>query len=70
MSDSGFGLGINDMVNASVPSSVPKQAHKTSIVHCHKEVPSKHTSAITHKEEKITLVLVVTSAFGMWHAFH
>ena len=70
VSDSGFSLGKNDMVNTSPPE---KSSHKTSIVlkHPHKKfLPSpKHTSAITHEEEKVTLVLILTSAFGIWYAF-
>ena len=64
--DNGFSLGKNDTVNTLVLShktdTVPKHAHQTSIVNA-------HTSAITHEEEKIALVLVLTSAFGMWCAF-
>ena len=76
VSDGTFSLGKNNMVNTSAPeksshkaSIIPKHAHKTSIVHAHKEVPSKHTSAIMYEEEKIALVLILTSAFGMWYAF-
>ena len=65
MSNSGFGLGRNDMVNTSVPektnhraSIVLKHAHKTSIAHAHKEVPSKYTSAIMHEEEE-----------SLWYSF-
>ena len=68
VSDSLFSLGRNDMVNASVPEKmshniVLKHAHQTSIIpkHAHKEVPSKHISAITHEGAKITLALVLTS---------
>ena len=54
VSDSGFSLGRNDMVNTSAPE---KASHKTPIIpkYTHKEVlPSpKHTSAITHKEERL-----------------
>ena len=57
VSDSGFSLRRNDMVNTSVPE---KTSHKTPIVQkhalmpkaVHKEVLSEHTSAITHKDEK------------------
>ena len=64
VSDGTFSLGRNDMVNTSVPKKSSHRApimhvHKTSIVHTHKEVPSKHTSAITHEEEKVALVLVL-----------
>ena len=61
MSDSGFSLGRNDMVNTSAPE---KLSHKTPIVlkQAHKEVLSlpKYISAITYKEDKIALVLVLT----------
>ena len=70
VSDDGFSLGKNDMVNASAPT---KLSHKTPIVpkHGHKDVLPlpKHTSAIRHEQEKITLVLIPTSAFGIWYAF-
>ena len=58
VSDGMFSLGRNDMVNASAPE---KLSHKTSITPKHtptllgpKEV---HTSAITHEEERVVLVL-------------
>ena len=51
VSDSGFSLGKNDMVNISVPQ---KSSHKTSII-----------PAITHEEEKVALVLVLASGFGI-----
>ena len=74
VSDSGFSLGKNDMVNTSVPE---KSSHKTFIIPkhtpmqkvAHKEVPSKHISAIIHEEKKIALVLFLTSAFGISYAF-
>ena len=76
VSDSGFSLGRNDMVNNSVPE---KTSYKTTIVPkhtpmpkaAHKEVlPSpKHTTAITYQEEKITLALALTSAFRICYAF-
>ena len=78
VSNSGFSLGRNDMVSASAPEKtshkthiILKHAYKTSIIpkHAHKEVPSKHTSAIMNEDEKITLVLVLTGAFGIWYAF-
>ena len=65
--DGTLSLGKNFMVNTLEKSSHKRSivhAHKTSIVpkHAHKEVPSKRTSAITHEEEKIALILVLTSA--------
>ena len=51
VSDSGFSLGKNDMVNISVPQ---KSSHKTSII-----------PAITHEEEKVALVLFLASGFGI-----
>ena len=46
----------NDIVNTTVPEKtnpiLPKHAHKTSIVHAHKEVLSEHTSATMYEEEK------------------
>ena len=63
VSDSRFSLGKNNMVNTTVPEKttpiVLKHAHERFIVHA----PSKHTSTIMHEEEKIALVLVLTSAF-------
>ena len=58
VSDSEFSQGRNDIVNTSAPE---KTSHKTSILlkhipmpkAAHKEVLSKHTSSITHKEEKV-----------------
>ena len=69
VTDSGFSLGKNDMVNTSVPEM---SSHKTSIApkHAsmlkavHKEVQSKHTSAIMHEEERVALVFVLTSTFA------
>ena len=76
LSDSRFRLGKNSKVNTSESKKsshrvpiVPQNAHKTSIVHACKEVSSKHTSAITHEEEKISLVLVLTGALGIWQSF-
>ena len=72
VSDGLFSLGRNDTVNT--PEKLSNKttivhAHKTSIIHPHKKVPSKHgvTSAITHEDEKTTLVLVlvvVPSKYG------
>ena len=72
VSDSVFSLGRNDMVNASAPES-----HKTPIVmkHAHKEALPfpKHTSTskaeLMHEEERVTLVLVLTSAFRIGMLF-
>ena len=62
VSDSGFSLGKNDMVNTTVPektsSIASKHAYKASVVHA----PLKPTSAIAYEEGKIALVLVLTSA--------
>ena len=53
VSDSRFSLGKNNMVNATVPEKtspiVPKHANETVIIYA----PSKHTSAITHEEERV-----------------
>ena len=65
-SDSAFSLGRNDMVITSVPE---KTSYKTPIVPKHTPMP-KHTTAITHEEEKIPLVLALTSAFRIWYAFN
>ena len=78
VSDSGFTLTRNDMVNTSAPkkssnktSIILKKAKKICIVlkNTYKEVLSKHISAIMHEEEKIDLVLILTSAFGIWYTF-
>ena len=78
VSNSGFSLGRNNMVNASARENL---SHKTAIVlkhapmpkAAHKEVLSKHTSAskakLMHKEEGVTLILTLASAFGTWYAF-
>ena len=54
------------MVNTSVPE---KLSHRAPIIpkHANKEVlPSpKHTSAIMYEEERVALVLIHTSAFGI-----
>ena len=62
VSDSGPSLGRNNMVNASVPNKsshrtpiVRNHAHKTSIVHAHKEVPSKHTPQPSRMKRKRSL---------------
>ena len=76
VSDSGFSLGRNSMVNTSAPE---KMSHMTPIIPKHTPMPKaadkeflsmpKHTSAITHKGERITLVLALTSAFGLLYTF-
>ena len=69
ISDGMFSLGKSDKVNTTDMSSnntTVTYAHKTSILHS----PLKHTSGgITHEDEKITLILVLTSAFGIWYGF-
>ena len=69
VSDRGFSLGKNDMVNTTVPEKtspiILKHSLKTSIINA----LSKHTSAITHEEENIALVIVLTSAFVIWYPF-
>ena len=67
VSDSGFSLGRNDMVNTSAPE---KTGHKTRIVSKHTPMPNaahkevllspKHTTAITYQEEQNALVLALT----------
>ena len=64
------------MVNTSVPE---KTSHKTPIISKHMPMPKaahkevlplpKHTTAITHEEEKIALVLALINTFGIWYAF-
>ena len=76
VSDSGFSLARNDMVNTSAPE---KMSHKTPIILKHTHMPKathkevlpspRHTSIITHEEEWIALVLVLTRAFGIWYVF-
>ena len=76
VSDNGFSLRRNDMVNTSVPETT---SHKTSIIlkyipmpkaSCKEVLPSpQHTSAITHEEKRVTLFLVLTSAFRIWYDF-
>ena len=50
------------MVNTSVPSHKNLSAYPCA-KGCPQRSPIKHTSAITHEVEKITLVLVLASAF-------
>ena len=76
ISNGTFSLGKNNVVNTSVLEKsshktpiVLKHAQKTSVVHGHKEVPSQPTSTIRHEVEKMALVLIPTSAFGIWYAF-
>ena len=68
VSDSGFSLRRNNKVNM-----LEKLSNKTTILHTHKtsivQTPSKHNSDIKHEDEKIALVLVLTSAFGICYAF-
>ena len=76
VSGSGFSLRRNDMSNTSAPE---KTGHKAPIVQKHASMPKaahkevlpspRHTSAITNEEEKIDLVLALTSAFGIWYTF-
>ena len=66
VSNGTFSLGRNNRVNTSVPS------HKTPIMHA--PLPkAAHTPAnkveLMHKEERVALVLVLTSAFRIWYAF-
>ena len=76
VSDSGFSLGKNDMVNTTVPE---KSSNKTTIMHAPKKLsymtPSMyspkavHNSVNIHEEERVALVLVLASTFGIWYAF-
>ena len=72
VSDSRLSLRRDDMVNTSaLNQKTPialKHSHKTSITpkHSQKEAPSKHTSVIMHEDEKVTLVLILTTALGTW----
>ena len=61
VSDSMFSLGENDKVNMPKKSNNKTTTDKTSI----SNVQAKHTSAIMHEDEKIALVLILTSAFGI-----
>ena len=67
--DSGFSLGRNDRVNVSVPE---KLSHKASIKHA--PMPkAAHTQSseakLMQEEERVALVLFLTSALGIWYAF-
>ena len=65
VSDSGFSLGRNNMVNTSVPE---KSSHRTPVIPKYTPMPKavlpspKHTSAskveITYEEERVTLLLL------------
>ena len=63
------------LVFDSGTSEPKKSSHKVPIVPKHAPMPKavlpspKHTSVITHEEERVALVLVLTSAFGIWYAF-
>ena len=63
-------IGRDEMVNASVPE---KSSHKTSIVPCPQRSLLKHTSSseaeLMHEEDRVALVLVLTSNFGIWYTF-
>ena len=62
VSDGMFSLGRNNTVDA------PK-SHRTLIKHA--PMPkAAHTSASTHQEKRVTLVLVLTSAFRIWYTCH
>ena len=75
--DGNFSLGKNDEVNSLEPaamkshkdSNLVKQTavtHKDSAV-THKDLEEKLT--ITHKEEKIALILTLTGIFTIWYLF-
>ena len=72
VSDRGFILGRNDMVNALAAIHrapivhAPKSSHITPSVYSPKSV---HTSATTHEDERVVLVLALASAFGIWYTF-
>ena len=69
VSDSGFSLGRSDMVNTSAPENL---SYRTPIIPKHAPPMPKaaHTSASeVHEEERVALVLVLTSAFRIWYAF-
>ena len=49
-----------------------KMSHRAPIIPKNAPIPkAAHTSADeAHKEERFALVLVLSSAFGIWYAFH
>ena len=79
VSDGKFSLGKNDEVNSleapvmksHIDSNLVKQTavtHKDSeTAVTHKDLEKKPT--ITHKEEKIALILSLTGIFAIWYLF-
>ena len=68
VSNGAVSLGRNDVVNAAVPK---KSIYRTPIMHA--RVPrAAHTSAsqaeLMQEEERVILVLVLTSSFEIWYA--
>ena len=76
VSDEKFSLGENDKVNApamkshkySKTNSLQGLAHTPNTYHKNQEPPAI-TPHIGHKEEKIALVLALTSGFAIWNMF-
>ena len=74
VSNSGFSLGKNEMVNmpekssnkTTIVHSLKKSSHMTRGVHSLKAV---HTSVSMHEDERTALVLAIANAFGIWYAF-
>ena len=70
ISDGKFSLGKNDQVNALVLEPIISNGVMPKVVaqptHAH-ELTKKPT--ITHKEEKIALVLFLTGGFTIWFMF-
>ena len=60
LSDGKFSLGKHNKVNALL--STPKISHKPTITHAQKQT-------ITHKDEKVALVLSLAGGFVIWYAF-
>ena len=70
VSDGKFSLGKNEKVSALKPATM--KSHKDSNIVAqtavtHKDLEQKPT--VTHKEEKISMVLFLTGCFAIWNMF-
>ena len=62
VSDGMFSLGRNNTVNLL-------ESHRAPIVHALMSRAAHTPASEAHKEERVALVLVLTSAFRIWYAF-
>ena len=66
VSDSGFSLGKNEMVNSLEFPVTHLMSHKNLL---QKQAINHKQSTITHEEEKAALILVITGGLTKWFMF-